>query len=73
MEDEKETVCLCGMEGCDGTDCQCGTSCDCKPKTQEELFNAGKNLIDSIIDRALTKYQLLYLCSQFEEFQELGI
>ena len=36
MEDEKETVCLCGMEGCDGTDCQCGSSCDCKPKTQEE-------------------------------------
>lgn len=34
--DEKK-VCLCGKEGCDGTVCQCGTSCDChKPKTEEE-------------------------------------
>ena len=34
---------------------------------QEELFNSGKNLIDSIIDRAVAKYKLLYLCNQFED------
>jgi outer membrane protein TolC len=39
---------------------------------QEELFNSGKNLIDSIIDRALSKYRLLYLCNQFEEISYLG-
>ena len=39
---------------------------------QEELFNSGKNLIDSIIDRALSKYRLLYLCNQFEEIGYLG-
>jgi outer membrane protein TolC len=39
---------------------------------QEELFNSGKNLIDSIIDRALSKYRLLYLCNQFEEINYLG-
>ena len=39
---------------------------------QEELFNSGKNLIDSIIDRALSKYQLIYLCNQFEEINYLG-
>tara|TARA_B100000965_G_C19284662_1_gene623136 strand:- start:345 stop:485 length:141 start_codon:yes stop_codon:yes gene_type:complete len=36
MEDDKKTVCLCGKEGCDGTDCQCGTDCGCKPKTEED-------------------------------------
>jgi len=39
---------------------------------QEELFNSGKNLIDSIIDRALAKYKLLYLCDQFQEVQNFG-
>lgn len=34
---------------------------------QEELFNSGKNLIDSIIDRAVAKYRLIYLCNQFED------
>ena len=39
---------------------------------QEELFNSGKNLIDSIIDRALAKYKLLYLCDQFQEVETFG-
>jgi len=39
---------------------------------QEELFNSGKNLIDSIIDRALSKYRLLYLCTQFEDLEQIG-
>jgi len=39
---------------------------------QEELFNSGKNLIDSIIDRALAKYKLLYLCDQFQEVENFG-
>ena len=39
---------------------------------QEELFNSGKNLIDSIIDRALAKYKLLYLCDQFLEVETFG-
>ena len=36
-------------------------------KTQEELFNAGQRLIDSIVDRALSKYRLLHAAQQLPE------
>ena len=36
-------------------------------KTQEELFSAGQRLIDSIVDRALSKYRLLHAAQQLPE------
>ena len=36
-------------------------------KTQEEVFSAGQRLIDSVIERALSKYRLLYVSNRLAE------
>ena len=34
---------------------------------QEQLFNSGRQLIDSIVDRAISKYQLLRITYELQE------
>ena len=36
-------------------------------KTQEEVFSAGQRLIDSVVERALSKYRLLYVSNKLAE------
>jgi adhesin transport system outer membrane protein len=41
-------------------------------KTQEELYAAGKDMIDSVADRILSKYRLLFFSSQLDDVFDLA-
>ncbi|OUT92813.1 MAG: hypothetical protein CBB96_05545 [Gammaproteobacteria bacterium TMED36] len=41
IKDKPATKCLCGKEGCDGTNCQCGTDCGCETSQEQDLKNMG--------------------------------
>ncbi len=41
-------------------------------KTQEELYAAGKDMIDAVADRILAKYRLLYFTSQLDDLFKLA-
>ncbi|MDB5642631.1 MAG: outer rane efflux protein [Hyphomicrobiales bacterium] len=40
-------------------------------KTQEELYAAGKDMVDAVADRFLARYRLLYYTSQLDELFQL--
>jgi adhesin transport system outer membrane protein len=37
-------------------------------KTQEEVYSAGKELVDSVADQIIAKYRLMHLVSQIDVF-----
>lgn len=41
-------------------------------KTQEELYTAGKDMIDAVADRLISRYRLLFFTSQLDQLFKIG-